>query len=225
MAIQVVQIASANSSSGFSANFGSNVTIGNTIVMVATGHNQGQTITSSSPLYNGSSVTGTVKLIDVNNVASVGSAYTSIWLLPNVQSSGTSLSITTNSVDGPFVGIIAYEVSGLGTTPTVDQIVSNKGNGAGDQTSGPTSNITHAPEFIVGTVVQDNTAGTLPGSPWTTTTLPSDGNSFAGYQIVTSSGGNYTYDATSGNADWVAAIATIYGPSASAPGLVMTMFP
>jgi hypothetical protein len=74
-------------------------------------------------------------------------------------------------------------------------------------------------------VVQDYTAGTLPGSPWTTTTLPSDNNSFAGYQIVTSPGGSYMYDATAGNANWVAAIATIYASGSSNSGLLMSMFP
>lgn len=214
MTISVVQTAAINN--GFSGSFGSNVTTGNSIVMAVTGYNGGSglTITTSSPLYNGGAVTGAAKLTEVYS----GDDSVAFWLLPNVASAGTSLSITaTNSLTGAFVGIIAWEVSGLGASPALDKSSTGSGSGSGNQSSGASGNITNAPEFIAGVVVQDGTAGTLPSSPWTNTTLPGNGsdNSFAGYQVATSSGGSYTYNAVSGSAVWNAAVVTIAAGSTS----------
>jgi hypothetical protein len=215
VAITVVQTVAISSS--YSGNFASAVTTGNSIVMAVTGRNVGNTITTSSPQYNGASVTGASKLIEQQDTGSNGATYVSIWLLPNVASSGTSLSITTNSTPASFVGIMAYEVAGLGSNPTLDKSNSNTGAGTTDQNSGASGNITQAPEFVLGTICQDGTIGSsYPPAGWTNMTVGTT-NSVSGYQIPTSSGSSFTYDVGTGNADWTAAIATIYAASSSGP--------
>jgi hypothetical protein len=208
--ISVVQSVIINN--GFSGNFAAAVTTGNSIVLIASGYNAGGTgMNSSNPLYNGAAVTGAVKLIDVTGGAGgFPDDYIAAWLLPDVQSSGTSLSITvTNSASAAYVGIGAYEVAGLGTSPVPDKTSSGSGAGAGNQDTGSTGAITYAPEFVIAGIVQDGTAGTTPGTPWSAPLLFGSQNTIVSYQIVTSSGGSYDYDATAGNANWGAVIATI----------------
>lgn len=219
MTISVIQTVAINN--GFSGSFTSNVTIGNSIVMAVTGYNNndGMTISSSAPLYNGASVTGAVKLTDLYE----GDSYVGFWLLPNVVSSAKTLSITvTNSISDVVVGVVAWEVAGLGSSPALDKFSTATGGGTGVQSSGSSGNITSSPEFIAGAIVQDGTADGLPSSPWVNTTLPgnSTDNSFAGYQIATSSGSSYTYaTSSSGSAGgWRAGVVAI---SASAPSVVV----
>jgi hypothetical protein len=215
--ISVVQSVAINN--GYSGNFGTAVTAGSSIAEAVTGHNgTASDISTSSPLYNGGSVTGASKLVEQNSPSEAGAAYSSIWLLPDVAGGGTSLSITiTNSPAASYVGIIAYEVAGLGSSPTVDKSNSNTGSGTEDQNSGASGNITQGPEFVLGTVTQDGTIGSsYPPSGWTSMNVGTT-NSVAGYQIPASSGGSYTYDLGAGSAHWTGAIATIYAASGGTP--------
>jgi hypothetical protein len=221
VAISVVQSVQFNN--GFSGSFGAAAAVGNSIVMVATGHNgAGPAITDSSPLYNGSSVTGASKLIEIADPSGYF-AYTSTWLLPNIASSGTSLSITvSNSDSAAYVGVFAYEVSGLGTSPFLDKSSSgnNSGGNTSAQSSGASGNTTVNNEFIIGSIVQDGTIGpSYPVSGYTNVGLPGNGsfNSVAGYLIQAASGSSYTYNAGAGNADWCASIVSIAAGGVSAP--------
>ena len=217
MTISVVQTAWI--SAGFSGSFASNVTIGNSIVIAATGYNgnNGTAISSSGLLYNGASQAGTVKLTDLQSGGGTGSDYLAFWLIPDVQSSAKTLAITmTNSLTGSFVGIAAWEVSGLGASPALDQSSIASGGTTAAQSSGTTGAITGAPEFIAGALVQDGTPGTLPGSPWSANIVSGTTNTAAQSQIVVSSGGTYAYNVGAGNANWVSGIVTVKAAGSTA---------
>ena len=205
--VNVVQTAQIND--GFSGDFDDDVTIGNTIVMVVTAHNGTGAI--SDPLYNGAAVDNAVEVIqDTFSTSTVSS----IWILPNVQTSGQSLSITNDGDnEGTYVGIFAYEVEGLGNNPTVVQAVSAHNVGTQNQkVSGADSSA--AGNFVIAGIVQDVTAGSdIPvGSPYTSVDLPGNEsalNSTAGYLITSESGQTLSYDGGPGNATWSAVIAEI----------------
>jgi len=207
--ISVVQAAEAND--GWDGTFGSDVSAGDSIVLVATGYNNsdGATITFADPVFDGSPVTGATELIRVSGVTDA----LSVWLLPDVAGGADSFGITVgNSDTGPYVGTIAYDVSGLGASPALDQSASDDGTGTSDQNSGASGDITSAPQIIVGGLVQDGTIGAgWPPSGWTSAGLPGNGsyNTVAGYQIAASSGGSYAYDMGDGDASWAAAVVTI----------------
>src|SRR5689334_8152110 len=116
MSVTVVQSKGfAGSSSG---SFASNVTIGNSIIIWVCGYNvSGSTITTSNPQYNGGSVTGAAAVVPDFQCTSSVPMHNAIWVLPNVQSAGTSVSftITNSNVDGSM-GWGMAEVAGLGTS-------------------------------------------------------------------------------------------------------------
>jgi hypothetical protein len=205
----IVQVEPVND--GWTGSFGSDVAAGDSIVLVATGYNgsSGASITFGSPTFGGSPVTGAAELI---SAAGANDAL-SIWLLPDVAGGAASFGITVgDSNTGSFVGVIAYDISGLGAAPVLDQSSSDDGSGASDQSSGACGDITGAPEIIIGALVQDSTIGVgYPPAGWTSTGLPGNSslNSVAGYQIAASPGGSYSYDAGIGAANWAAAVITL----------------
>lgn len=201
MAISVVQsqVAGTQASSTFSLTFGSNVTAGNSVLLgVITFKNSNVTITAATPKFGGSTVTGASKLAEVQSAFTASlTAYTSIWLLPNLAGGSANVTIiTTNSTLGNSqTGLVAWEAAGLGSTPVLDK--SSTGSGAGGTpTSGTTGSTTVAAELVVATLIGlDGLTGTPTSPSGYTNQKIGTGNSatVAGYQVQSSSGSTYVY--------------------------------
>ena len=210
--------------SAWSVSFGGDVGTSDTLFAVVTGYNNTNvTITSSAPTFNGSAVTGATKILEKlypfdGNITD----YVAVWMFPPpsggwAASAGPIAVTVTNSLAIPNVGIIAFDIAGLGTSPTVDQLITADGDTT-SPSSGTTGAIQFLNEFVLGVMVQDQTMGTQP-SGWTNTLLnPTEDNSLAGYQLPAGSGGTYAYSATvSPSARWAAGVVTVYNPAASGP--------
>lgn len=212
--VAVVQSATiANATSG---SFGSNVGAGNTVFLVICCFNTtGNTISSSAPTFGGSPASGAVKLKESqSNSAGTESAYTATWMLPNLAGGAASVGITvTNGTVNANTGLLLYEVSGLGTNPTLDQSNSGEATSGTALSSGASGAITQAPEFVLG-AWEANQGSTAPGAPWTSQFISGAGVGLTGYQIPGSSGSSYTFSGT-GNASglWAATIVTVYAGS------------
>jgi len=223
VAISVVQTA-AWVNSAWTGTFGVNVTAGNTVFLAASGYNTTSvTISSSAPTFGGGSVSGAAKILEqAYPYDGAATDYGAVWMLPNVAGGSASFGLTmTNSQAITAVGIMAWEVSGLGTGPVTDQSVSADGASTA-VSSGATGAIASAPEFVIGFGVQDATVTTIPGAPWASTSVNpgTNNNSFTGYQIATSSGGTYTYSATATvTAKWAAGTVTV----ATTPAVAYSM--
>jgi hypothetical protein len=201
--------------------FASPITVGNTVILIAPCYNTGGSNNTVSAVKIGTNtIPGTFACFNpgttggVNSASSGGNvAYISVWVIPNIQVSGQTQVDYTPS--GSQVGQIAYEVSGLGTNPTLDQSASGSGITTGTVTTGATGAITGAPELIVGGAMIF--AGAT-GAPAGFTTANPTGDCWGGYQIAVSSGGTYTWTQTGNGNPWAAALATILGtPAAPVP--------
>lgn len=212
--VAVVQSALiANATSG---SFGSNVTAGNTVFLTVCCFNTtGNTISSSNPTFGGSPASGAVKLKEAqSNSAGTESAYTATWMLPNLAGGAASVGITvTNGTVNANTGLLLYEVSGLGSNPTLDQSNSGSATSGTAISSGASGAITQAPEFVLG-AWEANQGSTAPGAPWTSQFISGAGVGLTGYQIPSSSGASFTFSGT-GNASglWAATIVTVYAGS------------
>src|ERR1700743_1980391 len=113
MSISVVQSVSGGQGAS-SLNFSSNVTTGNSIVLIAQGYNNSGA-SSSNPTYNGSMPTGTVKLAELN--VTTENVYSGIWLMPNLTGGSKATGIT---ISGGSNGYTAVEIAGLGANPQLD---------------------------------------------------------------------------------------------------------
>ena len=221
MAITVVQTQSISNS--FSGDFSSNVTAGNTVFLVVFSYAAADvTISSSSPQVNGNPVTGATELITVQAPFSGGgTVYAAIWMLPDVTGGATGVSVTvTNGSLSTSVGVVAYEVSGLGTTPSLDQ--SSTGSGTtGSVTSGSSGNTASSPELIIGAAA---TYGGSPSGPdgYANTTMGL-GFVYAGEQVAATSGNSYSYATGSGTATWCAGVVTVESSAATPSGITYQM--
>lgn len=139
-------------------------------------------------------------------------------MLPNVSGGAASVALTASgggTVDGN-VGMEAIEVSGLGSSPSLDTASPNPATASGDTqntSSGATGNIVSSPEIIVGASIGYAGGYTPPSSPWTNASPGTGGYCQAGWQVVTSSGSAYTYACTQpgGIAQWIAGVAAVKG--------------
>ena len=196
-----------------SLDFDSSVATGNSVVVWICDYNtSGSVISTSEPTYDGSSVTGATKLIEIQNDVSDGSnniMYFAIWLLPNVQSSGTSVDFTiTNAFNDTNSRAYVMEVGGLGTSPSIDSATPNPatatGAAGGTTSSGATGNAAGSSGIVLGGMMQDGeNSGYHPPSGWTTL-APTGGSSYgvASYEIFTSSGANYTWSSDPAAGQW-----------------------
>ena len=211
MTISVVQ--SKNIPGSWSGSFATNVSAGNTVFFFGFQYGSSGGMSSSSPLFGGSSVAGAVKLFDGQN--SGGSdVYGTIWMLPDLAGGAASVALTNSggTVDSN-VGSAAIEVSGLGTSPGLDSGTPNPetGNGtSGTVLSGSTGALAAAAAVILAAAVQYGSDPGAQGSPWTD--LQPSSFCRAVWQVVTSSGGTYEF---SGNTDgvpgWFAGVAAVRG--------------
>lgn len=224
MTISVVQ--TAKIADTWSGSFSASVTAGNTLFLVPSAYtNAGTAMSATAPLYNGSSVTGAVKLTDVNS-GSTNGVYTAIWMLPSVAGGHTSIAVTMSGEQAsPFagsVGLTALEVAGLGTGPALDTSHTSSATTGTAVTSGASGNITAVPEIVIGSLILFGAAMSTVGSPWTESQYA---NQFTliGYQVVTSGTSSFTYNkAGASSAAWCGAVATVKGTAApAASGLLM----
>jgi hypothetical protein len=210
----------------WSGSFTSNVTAGNSIILVASGYTtfSGTTIGGTNPTYNGSTVANTIPLFDLQSLVAGGapsgtdSVWTGAWLLPNVPGGSTAVSVAVTNSDNfaGSVGLFAIEVNGLGTAPTLDQSITGNNSSGTTASSGTTGATTGAPEFVLASVVAWGQAMTLPGAAWTNTAM-ANGYAAIGTQTDATTGSTYSYTTTyTTSASWVAAIATIK-PGTTAP--------
>ena len=214
MAISVVQ--AIPFPNAFSGSFASNVTAGNTIFLVVGARDNGTTPTASAPTLGGSAVTGAIQLWTSAWAQDTNVDFGAAWMMPNCPGGSPAVAITvTNGTATTVCGLIAYEVTGLGTTPTLDKSSSNIAN-SNAPNSGASGAITSAPEFILGGVAMNQ--GISPGpSGWTNLAVAAGTVAlWASYQIVTSSGGSYTYSGmtTIGSSQWTSGVATIASSAA-----------
>lgn len=235
MTISIVQ---SNGAAGNPPNvFGSPVTVGNTIFIVAASYNTaGGNVTTSSPTLGGAAVSGSVAFFNsgstngVNSASASGNvAYIGIWMLPDVQASGqTSVSYTVTNAAGS-IGSVIYEVSGMGNSPALDQSSSGSSISATTADSGATGGITASPELILGAAMIFSGAGAGHPSGFTFINPSGATDLWAGYQIALSSGGTFDWQQTSAGTPWSAAIVTVPGtppPPPPAPVVyVMRTFP
>jgi hypothetical protein len=201
----------------YSGNFNYDVTAGNTIfIVVGTYNTSAVTISSSSPTFNGNPVSGVTELLSVQSgFDGSDTAYSAVWMLPNVLGGSSSVGITvTNGITSPTVGgLILYEVSGLGT-PVLDQSSTGSATTGTSVSSGASGDIKQTPEFVIGTSFSLDSLSSLPASPWTSQAIGANAHAAAGYQIANSSGNSYTWSGTGGgSAPWSAGIATVYPPA------------
>lgn len=226
MSISVVQAVQINGTSG---NFNSAVTALNTIILVVVQYTgSGDTMTTSSPQYNGSTPAGSSLLIASQSPSGEGQndlVYCGIWCLPHVPGGGTAVQATFSDTG---LGILALEVAGLGSSPQLDP-GGGTSTGSGLQTvgssTGLTPAITQSPELVVGAALGYAVDQNGVGSPWTEYT---PGNSFVtcGYQIVASSGNQYRYNPTANSSgNWASCIATICAKPAAKSSLLMALLP
>jgi hypothetical protein len=230
MAVSVVQTATIGGDN-WSGNFGSDVTAGNTIFLAVTGYQSADsgTITSSGPEFNGATPAGSSLILEeLYPWDGAVSDYAAVWMMPGVAGGASSVSVTvSNSANIGPVGIIAFEVAGLGASPAVDSAVTVTAEAnSTSPSSGASGDNTQQPEIVLGVMVQDQAVSTLP-SGWTCSALGGNSNSIAGYQIADSTGNSYTFAATaSPAARWAAGVTAVYAGSApAAPGLLTALFP
>jgi hypothetical protein len=173
-------------------------------------------ISSASPTLGGSPVTGSVKLKEAQSAYSGSlTAYAAVWMLPNVAGGSTSIGITvTNGAIGnTLTGLLAWEVSGLGTTPLLDASSAQSGASA-SATSGTTGATTQNAEIILGVLIGlDALTGTptTPAGYTNLNVLQASSAACGGYQVQSSAGGTYTYANANGGSDpWAGVVVTVY---------------
>lgn len=228
MAITVVQAAQLGNppTTAYPLTLGAGTTAGNMLLIGVTSFaSSNVAISSSAPTLGGSGVSGTVKLAEVQSAFTASlTAYAAIWMLPNVSGGGTAVASTvTNGVtSNSQIGLMGWEVSGIGTTPVLDQ--SSTASGASTSaTSGTSGATTVAAEIILGVLVG---LDGLTGSPTTPasytnqniTSGPGGTASVGGYQIQSSAGSTYAYANANGGTDvWAGAVVTVAAAAAAPP--------
>jgi len=223
-----VNIVQAQGFAGYSGSFTDNVTEGNSVILLVIGANNGGTMSSSSPTYNGSEPAGATMLAEVLENTGSATVYVAAWLLPNLTGGAQNLSImvSNNFYGSPATGFAAFEISGLGANPTLDAYNTDSNANSGTVSSGASGAISHAPELIVAALGTFGNAMSEVGSPWTEVQF-GDNFLLAAAQVADISGGSYTYSQTATSGAWAGLIVTLYVPpsSGSGSGLLMAGFP
>jgi hypothetical protein len=220
MAISVVQAAQLGNppTTSYPLTLGAGTGAGSTLLIAVTSFSASNVaISSSAPTLGGSPVTGTSKLAEVQSAFTGGlTAYVAIWMLPDVTGGATAVvSAVTNGVtSNSQVGLMGWEIAGIGTTPVLDQSSTSSGASTG-ATSGTTGATGAAAEIILGVLVGlDGLTGT-PASPASyanqnITSGPGGTASAGGYQIQSSAGSTYAYANANGGTDvWAGAVVTV----------------
>jgi hypothetical protein len=211
MPISIVQATTVPDA--FSGSFGSPVTAGNAVFIIPVTFSASNVmISSSAPKFAGALASGS-EILTGSGVQSAynggATVYTAVWMLPNLGGGSASVGLTvTNGALNSAVGLLLYEVAGLGAAPVVDQ----RSSGSDVSTavsSGATGNTVVPAELVLGAVATLN-AMPLPGAPWTSQGITSGFSAISGYQIQSAAGNSYTFSGTSGGAGvWAAGAVTV----------------
>jgi hypothetical protein len=188
--------------------FPASLTPGNTILFLGVAYdNDSEDIGSSLPTINGASVTGSQLQQENSPLPSGELVYESIWMVPDNQNTGTQLGLTFT---GNQQSIIGVEFAGLGANPVVDvSAISGNGDSAGPAAVGPLGPISSASGVVFAGSVAYGIAVSAPASPWTGIAGNND-YCYAGYQLPSSSGGDYTWSTSlGGTAYWSAGIVAV----------------
>ncbi len=134
----------------------------------------------------------------------------------NITNAPTTVNVTLSGTPGDTSYIQIYEVSGLGSTITVDDI-QNSGS-ATTSTSPSRAFTTTVSGFAVALIGVDFTPTFTPGSGWTTSA--SDAGAFNAMHRVIGSSGSYNADATlSASAPWNVAVLAIRDAASGTPSI------
>lgn len=242
MSISVVQTLAAssttNSTSIQSPAFGSSPTAGNAIVVCVTGVNNTSSTTLSLSDTQGNSYacsycngysSGATDVLSnpASNNITTGTAFVSIWVAANI-TGGSSFKITATwgaSGASSALDISAAEVSGLGTSATVDVTKAGNGSSTGNPSTGSFST-TNANDIILVAMggVSSSTGDSISGPAGFTQigqfTVASAGKrllSFC-YQIVSSTQSSINPGFTTSNVSSATAIAVVFEQAAGGSG-------
>lgn len=227
MSVSVVQ--SAYNASNMTVTFSSNVTAGNTIILVVCTYFPNENA-SLNPLLGGSTVSGTRLL--AQQFSPDDNMYIAIWILPDVPGGQSVVSFSFASSFNS-AGSAVLEVAGLGSSPFVASANTDAALNTSSVSTGDTSAIENIPGIIVATADALNDNVNALGAPWTEirpwTNANNNGDtnpgySIVAYQIITSPGQSYVYNPTLASAgEWSAGIAVI-SSSIGHPGLLASSF-
>jgi hypothetical protein len=211
-ALTVVQTASG----AFPLSFINPVTKGNTVIILAgctkTTEFTADTPIIAGPTLNGATVAGSFPIWNTSatdttfNPAGTDVAAIFGWVLPNCPAAnGLTFTTVASGVTAP--GMVAYEVSGLGTIPQLLTGASNDGNGT-TAYSDETGLVTDVPALLVGAAMAYGEALTAPSGFTAHNIGTADG--WGGYQIINTTGSGYAWSQTVAAAsNWAAGIAAI----------------
>jgi hypothetical protein len=192
-----------------SSPFGGNVTAGNMVLLI--GYTQAggpNSFTITNPKLGGTNPGNGTQVLFAQVTGGGNAAGVAIWLLPNV--TGGTASYSLDQTGGSFNGIQAYEISGLGASPSADQLITNQGSITAI-TTGTTQPTTAAPEIAVAVSSVYSGSATNPAA-WTTS--HGSNETWMGYQIALTSGATYSWAQTTVAEPWAAGIVTIKAASA-----------
>jgi len=223
--VQTATPVATGGSASLSLTFGSPVTAGNLVAVLAGTFNFSATETFSGVTLGGSA--DHFALAKRTNASFLPSA--EIWYDPNCAGGSTAIvaTATGGSAGVAAVARIAYEISGLFTSGTLDK-TTGAGGTSGSWSSGSTATTTAAAEIWLGCYAGVDSSGktvTGPGSPWTSATaLTATASSetlywTAGYQIVSAAGAAAfagSQNDSGGGMHWEASVATLIGTTAPA---------
>lgn len=221
MTVSVVQ--STSHAGNPPASFGSNVTAGNTVLLVVAGYTTaaGNPTTSAVKL-GGISVSGTVAFFNNGTTGGVlsplsgsNAAYLAIWMMPFCPGGQSAVDVTVSGASG-VIGQVIYEIAGLGSTPILDKS-SSGGSATGTAlSSGATGNLTTGPEFVLGASMAF--AGVpATNSGWTCLQPAGGADLTAGYQIPLVGGSSFTWAQTTSGSPWAGAVISLYAAPVPAP--------
>ncbi len=198
-------------------NFATNVTAGNSIVLISALYSVASSgiFWTSNPQFGstGTAVPG-IKLVEgTGPFAGNGEGYTAIWLLPDVPGGATFVRVDPvyPSPGGPH-GTFAYEVAGLGAAPRLDPaggVALGIGYGA-TVDSGVCPAITQPAEIIFGFGHIYDPDLSPPDSAWTAQMGGSLADFWTGYQITDTSGSTFEWkQSANGTASWGAGVTAV----------------
>lgn len=191
------------------------------------------TITANTPDYNGAAAAGASQIMtEQSPFSGGGTVFCNQWMVPNVAASGSSISLLCNGATSTVVGLVGMEVTGLGSTPSVDAITPNPVENSGTTgipAAGPTGGISAGGGIVIGMGVAFGSAITSP-SGWNAQQFASNFTSM-GYMLPTSAGGTFTFTTSSTGAAFAAGVVAVKSsagggpPSSNNAGLLMACYP
>lgn len=215
MPISEVQFKAVNGAS--SGSFNSNVASDSTLFLWQFAYTvTGATISTSSPVFDGQAGAGPVKLIEQQSPGAANAVYGVLWMLPPPgggwpAAAGPFTVTVTNGIVDANVGMVIGEFSGMGAAAVLDSGAAPNpavaSGASGSPTTGNTGNIIAAPELIVALAVEFGVALTGAGGAWGE--LQASSFCLSAWQVVTSSGGAYSYNPSGFGGNWAAGVAAV----------------